>query len=132
MIFVDTGAWFASVVPSDPEHPRASQWLRQNAEPLVTTDYVIDETLTLLKARGHVRHALALGTSLFGGHLASIYYLTEADLLFAWEVFKRFSDKEWSFTDCTSRVVMSKLNVHHAFAFDHHFHQFGTVTVVPR
>lgn len=49
MIFVDTGAWFAAVVPSDPDHEAASQWLSQNSEPLLTTDYVIDETLTLYK-----------------------------------------------------------------------------------
>ena len=34
MIFVDTGAWFASVVPLDIDHASASQWLNQNAEPL--------------------------------------------------------------------------------------------------
>lgn len=45
MIFVDTGAWFASVVPSDIDHASASQWLNQNVEPLLTTDYIIDETL---------------------------------------------------------------------------------------
>ena len=51
MILVDTGAWFASVVPSDIDHASASQWLNQNAEPLLTTDYIVDETLTLLRAR---------------------------------------------------------------------------------
>ena len=48
MIFVDTGAWFASVMPSDREHQAAVQWLSQNIQPFITTDYVIDETLTLL------------------------------------------------------------------------------------
>jgi predicted nucleic acid-binding protein len=45
-------------------------------------------------------------------------------------VFQRFHDKEWSFTDCTSRVVMQRLGIQRAFAFDDHFRQFGTVTVV--
>ncbi len=27
MIFVDTGAWYASLVPSDPDHATAVQWL---------------------------------------------------------------------------------------------------------
>lgn len=51
MIFVDTAAWFASVVPSDSEHQKAILWLTNNTESLLTTDYVIDETLTLLRAR---------------------------------------------------------------------------------
>ncbi len=52
MIFVDTEAWFASAMPSDRDHEAAVLWLSQNILPLITTDYVIDETLTLLKARG--------------------------------------------------------------------------------
>jgi hypothetical protein len=35
MIFIDTGAWFASVVPWDANHAAASDWLRRNREPLV-------------------------------------------------------------------------------------------------
>jgi uncharacterized protein len=51
--------------------------------------------------------------------------------LAVWSVFKTFSDKGWSFTDCTSRVLMERLGIAQAFAFDEHFRQFGTVTVVP-
>jgi predicted nucleic acid-binding protein len=52
-------------------------------------------------------------------------------LTLAWETFRQFDDKSWSFTDCTSKVVMEQLNIKVAFAFDHHFQQFGTVQVVP-
>jgi predicted nucleic acid-binding protein len=52
MIFVDTGAWYASLVPTDRDHATAVQWLVTNHSPLLTTDYIIDETLTLLRARG--------------------------------------------------------------------------------
>lgn len=131
MIFVDTGAWFASVVPTDSDHAAASSWLSQNREPLLTTDYVIDETLTLLKARGEISRARMLGEQLFGGNLATVYYLSEVDIVLTWEIFQRFSDKEWSFTDCASRVVMEKLQIKSAFAFDRHFRQFGTIIVVP-
>ena len=41
MIFVDTGAWYASLGPTDPDHGRAVQWLAENHSPLLTTDYVI-------------------------------------------------------------------------------------------
>jgi predicted nucleic acid-binding protein len=52
MIFVDTGGWFALIVPTDPNHGQAAEWLQTNNEILFTTDYVVDETLTLLRARG--------------------------------------------------------------------------------
>ncbi|MDQ2922307.1 MAG: PIN domain-containing protein [Acidobacteriota bacterium] len=131
MIFVDTGAWFASVVPSDPDHAAAARWLSQNAEPLLTTDYVVDETLTLLQRRGEIARARRLGEQLFDNKLASISYMSEADISKAWQVFRQFTDKKWSFTDCTSKVVIEKLNLAHAFAFDRHFRQFGKVIVVP-
>jgi len=59
------------------------------------------------------------------------YYLTEADILLSWQTFCQFYDKAWSFTDCTSKVFIDKLHLQQAFAFDHHFHQFGSVEVVP-
>ncbi|YAF95360.1 MAG: type II toxin-antitoxin system VapC family toxin [Nodularia sp. CChRGM 3473] len=131
MIFVDTGAWFASVVPSDSDHSKASTWLSQNTQPLLTTDYVVDETLTLLKTRREGQRAMILGNAFFAGNLATIYYLTEEDIQQTWQVFHQFSDKNWSFTDCSSKVVIQKLRLTQAFAFDHHFHQFGSVNVVP-
>ncbi len=60
MIFVDTSAWYASVVPTDPNHAAAAAWLKGNQLPLLTTDYVVDEILTLLKMRGHYLRAVAL------------------------------------------------------------------------
>jgi predicted nucleic acid-binding protein len=131
MIFTDTGGWYGMSVPEDPNHLAALGWSRLNRQPLVTTDYVVDETLTLLRARGHSAAALALGRQFFDGSLATICYLTEADIRAAWQVFMRYTDKEWSFTDCTSKVIMEKLDITEAFAFDHHFRQFGTIKVVP-
>ena len=131
MIFVATGAWYASLVPTDPDHLRAVQWLAENHSPLITTDYVIDETLTLLRVRGERKRALLLGARFFQHELVEIHKITTADLSLAWETFEQFDDKNWSFTDCTSKVVMEQLGIHKAFAFDHHFHQFGTIQVVP-
>ena len=131
MIFVDTGAWFASLIPTDPDHPNAVAWLNTNRSPLLTTDYVIDETLTLLRARGEKKRALLLGERFFHSGLSLIHKVTDTDLMLAWETFERFADKDWSFTDCTSKVVIEQLDIKQAFAFDHHFKQFGSVQVVP-
>jgi uncharacterized protein len=129
--FVDSGAWYAYLVPSDPDHPAALAWMAANRAPLLTTDYVIDETLTMLRARGHNDKALHFGTLAFAGRLTAVRYLTPADIAAGWQVFHRFRDKEWSFTDCASKVVIELLGIPKAFSFDHHFRQFGTVTVVP-
>lgn len=131
MKFADTGGWFALFVEEDLNHTAAANWFAQQTQSLLTTNYVVDETLTLLRSRGQAAVALSLGRQFFGGSVATIYYLTEDDIRAAWQVFARYADKEWSFTDCTSKVIMEKLGITEAFAFDHHFRQFGTITLVP-
>jgi predicted nucleic acid-binding protein len=131
VIFVDTGAWFAAFVPNDPDHGAADAWLEANREPLVTTDYVVDELLTLLKMRGEYQRALRLGASLFAEDIATLTWVTPDDIRQAWTIFQRYQDKGWSFTDCVSHAVMQRLDIQTAFAFDADFRQFGTVTVVP-
>jgi uncharacterized protein len=68
MIFVDTGAWFAMTVPSDPNYSTARAWMQQNPSSLLTTDYVIDETLTLLRARGEVNARASWAKRSFRAH----------------------------------------------------------------
>jgi predicted nucleic acid-binding protein len=131
MIFVDTSAWFAAFVKDDVRHLPAKHWLESDHGPLVTTDYVIDELLTLMMARQNKRRAEIAGKVLLEGALAEIEWTTKADFQAAWDVFRVYSDKQWSFTDCVSRVVMQRLSVKTAFAFDDHFAQFGTVNIVP-
>jgi len=131
MVFVDTSAWFAAVVPSHPNHSRAADWLAANSEGLLTTDYIIDEILTLLRARGERQRAKLLGKKFFEGTIAEVYFLTEEDIRKAWNIFAQYDDKNWSFTDCCSKVVIDQMNIARALAFDHHFHQFGSEDIVP-
>lgn len=131
MIFVDSSAWFARYTPRDVNHAAAREFHAATRELLVTSDYVVDEVLTLLKARGNVERATRVGKAFFGGELAQIEWVSQADILGAWAIFDKYRDKEWSFTDCVSLVVMQRLGIVKAFAFDEHFRQFGTVKVVP-
>lgn len=93
IVFVDTGAWFASIVPTDPDHRLAKQWLDSQSPILFTTDYVIDETLTLLRARGERKRALELGEGFISGNLAEIYRLSDEDFVSTWQTFRDFEDR---------------------------------------
>lgn len=75
--------------------------------------------------------ALKVGPLLLDQSLAVLEWVSAQDVRQAWSVFETYRDKEWSFTDCVSRVVMQRLGVVEAFAFDDHFRQFGTVGVLP-
>ena len=129
MTFVDTSAWFAAYVPTDPQH-RAVQQALAAAGRLVTSDYVLDETLTLLKARGHVDRARFFGARLLDGRAANLEYLTRGDVQQAWITFSTFRDKAWSFTDCTSYAVMKRLGIISVVALDEHFRQMSGIAVV--
>ncbi|MHB2017754.1 MAG: hypothetical protein ACYCW6_12465 [Candidatus Xenobia bacterium] len=54
-IFVDTSGFYALLVRGDEQHQAASRVLaeaRRRKRGFVTTDYVLDESATLLMARG--------------------------------------------------------------------------------
>lgn len=131
MIFVDTGPLYAMAVPTDEYHESAVRWYTEHCPDLVTTDLIVYEVLTLLRSRGHKATAIDLGNDLFSNETAVVEWITRGDVEAAWRVFREFDDKDWSFADCVSRVVMERLGIERAFAFDEHFRQFGTVTVVP-
>jgi uncharacterized protein len=131
MVFVDTSAWYAIVTPDDPQHQRVVEWNQVNRPHLVTTDHVIDETLTLLRARGQTARAIALGRRFFDLGEGTIHYLDRTDLRRGWELFRDQPSRAWSFTDCTSRAVIERLHIKYALAFDQHFSEFGGVVVVP-
>lgn len=131
MIFVDTSGWFAMTVPTDQDHLAVAQVFREATEPLLTTDYIVDETLTLLQARGYGQRANALGEALFSGAVAELHYLSKVEIQGAWQLFRHYRDKKWSFTDCSSKIIIESRGITQAISLDHHFRQFGNLRVLP-
>jgi len=98
--------------------------------PLVTTDYCVDETLTLLQARGEPRRALDAGRALFEEDIARLHMVSADQISRAWILFQQRLSNGWSFTDCTSKIVIDDLGIKTAVALDAHFRQYG-IAVVP-
>lgn len=132
-IFVDTSAWDAIEDADDANHEIALSFKEEIAGKcrLVTTNYVLDETYTLLLLNiGYartVKFKRNIDIMAESGILVVIH-ISEAIEKEAWEVFEKFNvDKEWSFTDCASKVVIEQRKIYEVFAFDHHFEQMGFV-----
>jgi hypothetical protein len=124
---VDTTAWVALYDRSDKSHDRASEYwnrLRKRSAELWTSDYILDETLTLLRMRAGHRGAVLFGESVRSSGLKVLEVAREVRES-AWEIFVRYEDKDFSFTDCTSFALMRDMSLRKAFAFDRHFTQFG-------
>jgi hypothetical protein len=131
MTFVDTSAWAALLVPADPHHAAARTWHEQNHDKLLTSDYIVDELLTLLKTRYSTLAAIRAGQWFWSERPGTLVYLAPEDIEKARKIFRSHRDKEWSFTDCTSFALMQRFHLSNAFAFDQHFSQMRGIHRVP-
>ena len=131
MVFVDTGVWYALLVSKDPNHHRTTHWFDALNEQVITSDYVVDETLTLLLMRGERSKAIEFGNLVIVGSLAILHKVTEDQFNRSWILFQKLSGAGLSFTDCTSHIVASDLNVPSVASFDHHFQTTGRFLLVP-
>lgn len=127
-LFVDTAGWMACADAADPAHAR-SRAARDAAlaagQSLITTDFVIDETLTLIRFRLGLDAARAWWQQVEGSSRLRWERIDAARFEKAQGLFFQYQDKDFSFTDCTSFVVMRELRLTHAMTTDRHFRQVG-------
>jgi uncharacterized protein len=125
LIFIDTSVWYALIDAKDPDHPAVLSSLKEYQGRLLTTNYIFDETVTLLRYRLGWRFAHQFGEQIHTGQLARVIRITPADEQTAWQIFKQYQDKSFSFTDCTSFAVMKRLKIDLALALDNDFRTYG-------
>ncbi len=131
MIFVDTSAWYALEVEDDVNHTQAVRFLKALREgrygSLLTTDYVLDEAVTLLWLRRGSAPSLAFLDKV---NRSKNIHTAWIDSSIFWKTvgfMKERQDKRWSFTDFTSFLVMKQVNIINAFSFDNNFEEAGFV-----
>lgn len=130
-VLVDTSAYYALADRKDSLHRTAVTIATRLAEErarLFTTNFILAETHALLLHR--------LGRALAAQILAdlrrssvTIVRPTARDEERAWAIIERFDDKDFSFTDAASFIVMERLRMDAAFAFDRDFARYGLMLV---
>ncbi|MCY3871272.1 MAG: PIN domain-containing protein, partial [Gemmatimonadetes bacterium] len=123
MIFVDSGAWIALSNQRDQNHTDAVTIyadLKRQKTRFLTTDYVLDETITRL--RYDVSHSVAVQFLDFIERAKKIDGLTVTEIdktLFqeAKRLFRQYDSAKLSFTDCTSFAVCQKHSISETYAF---------------
>jgi predicted nucleic acid-binding protein len=132
-IFVDTSAFLALEDESDKHHKEALQFRAQELLPgnyeLITTSYILDEILTLIRSRLGIPASIAFSKRIRKSQIVRILSVSAETEGKALNLFEEYDDKTFSFTDCVSFVVMRDMNIQEAFAFDQHFSQMGFQTV---
>lgn len=133
-VFVDTSGWYALIDRRDDEHVRTGsfvrEWLRSGGR-LVSSDYVLDESFTLARARSGPRAAFQLMDLLERTAAVDLEWVGSERFDRAAAMFRRYDDQAFSFTDCTSFVVMRELELTKALTSDEHFRIAGFELVPP-
>ena len=127
-VFVDTGGWMACADRNDPAH-RACTAARDATlgagHLLVTTDFVVDETLTLIRFRLGLAAADAWWQQIDGSARLRWERVEIDRFERARNLFFQYRDNDLSFTDCTSLAIMRELRLTTVISTDRHFRQVG-------
>jgi hypothetical protein len=127
-LFVDTSGLYALADHRDPVRARAQKIAAARAAAgsrLALTDYVLDEACTLAKARAGSYAALRLLQLVEASAGFRIEWVGPDRFEAAKAYFRKHADHDYSFTDCTSFVVMEELRLRDALTTDHHFTEAG-------
>jgi predicted nucleic acid-binding protein len=132
-VFVDTWAWRALADRGDAGHAVAvgiSRELRRRRAPLVTTDYILDESATGLRrwiGAANAARWLRGAQSLVEEGAVELIWISESRFEAASSLFEKLNGKfpDLSFTDCLSFAIMRELRLDAAFTADEHFVKAG-------
>ena len=127
-VFVDTSGFYALLVKGERTHARAREILERAARRrarFVTTDYVLDETATLLRARGFGHLAGAFFDTVFASAACQVEWMDPDRFAAVRQFFLKHHDQAWSFTDSFSFCVMREHKLRDALTTDNHFREAG-------
>jgi predicted nucleic acid-binding protein len=136
-VFVDTGGFVALLVAEDREHDHATAIFESAARDrwaLVTTNAVVVETYSVLLARAREGRSTAVGfldiATADPAEGLAIERVRAGDENDAIALLRAHSDKDYSLCDAISFVVMERLGISEAIAFDRHFREYGRFTIL--
>mgnify|MGYP000869349879 CR=1 FL=1 len=128
MIFIDTWGFIAFVNKKETKHNDvvklfADIW--NNNQPVYTSDYILDETITLLSRKLDFKKVkdfvLKIDEAISGGFI-NILWILKPDFDTAIKKRLKYKDKlDISFTDLTTAVLMEKLGINKIITEDSHF-----------
>ncbi len=127
-VFVDTSGWVALFVKNDQNHKKAVSvynGLKNSRSIIYTSDYCIDETITTILARGNHKQSVIAGQAIITSKIIELVFVSAEYFQSAWTLYRKYSDKRFSFTDVTTFVIMKNLGIRKAFSFDMGFSQAG-------
>ncbi len=127
-VFIDTGAFAALFLEKDLNHEKSVslfEVLKNSRQSMYTSDYIVDETVTLISSKESHSKATAFLYSIRQSKIVKMVPVFDQYFSETCDSFEKYNDKGFSFTDVSSVIIMKKLGLRTAFAFDKHFVQAG-------
>ena len=126
-VFVDTSGFYACLVRRDDQHERAAELLRgaEGRRRFMTTDYVLDETVTLLKMRSQAHLIEAFLNITLSSPTCGIEWMDAGRFETAKTFLLQHADRACSCTDCFSFYVMSQFGLREALTKDVLYQEAG-------
>lgn len=134
-LFIDTSGWASLFHPDDLFHALAQsiyENIRKDGIRLVTTNYVIAETVALLTSpfRTPRQAVIDFVNGIKSSTLVDLVHIDESLDNQSWDLLSKRVDKKWSLVDCSSFVVMQNDGITESLTSDHHFEQAGFVRLL--
>lgn len=132
-VLIDSAGFLALWDAADEYHDQAVRVQAELVRKLrgfMTTEYIVDETATLLLARHSHAAAADFLDAVERSDSLRLEWIGPERFYAAARLFRRHGDKEWSFTDCVSFSIMRELRIRDALTTDHHFRQAGFVPLL--
>lgn len=131
-LFIDTWGWVTLRIRNQARHEEVVGFVRdrlQRGTQLITTDYVIDETVTLMYRRAPASLAAESVEQIIEFEergLVTRERITEPRFQATLDLRRRYADKpDISFTDLSSMVVMEERGIRDVLSGDAHFEHVG-------
>ena len=122
MRFIDTVTLFAGFFSDEKHHAKAKKIIgaitEEKVKNVVYSDYVLDELLTLARAKKNAAASNRILEEIINSELELIK-IEQKHLALAFELFKSY--EKLSFTDCTTVALMLDLSIQEIYSFDKGF-----------
>ena len=132
MIFIDTNVLVAYAVADDANHTRAvhvfERIIKGEFGRAFTSDYIFDETATVILARSTISKAIQAGELI--RKFTEILLVNKDAFDAAWKLFKEQKSSRLSFTGCTAIVLMEQEGIQNIATFDREFEVVKSINVV--
>ena len=124
-IFIDSSAFFILGDQDSEEGQEVKSFIYDRKLHLVTTNFILGETLSLVTKRIGKAKGIEVGEIILKSGIVRVVYLDELLQEDAWKLYKRYKDKDFDFIDATSFVFCQRHGIREAVTLDRHFLQMG-------